>query len=169
MVESTPLLKVRASKGHRGFESLPVRHRFSSGPPSGGPFSFRRESTFGEALVLADDLQIESPLLQRARRQLHSFVPVSTGKMDLRHGIQIGRLARIPVEGFLQIALGFIQAPRYRLEPYFESGELVEALPKYPPPPMPIAVMYPHHRQLAPRVRVFIDWVVERLAPFAAA
>jgi DNA-binding transcriptional LysR family regulator len=28
----------------------------------------------------------------------------------------------------------------------------------------PISVMYPHHRQLSPRVRVFIDWVVERLA-----
>jgi DNA-binding transcriptional LysR family regulator len=59
--------------------------------------------------------------------------------------------------------LGFIQAPRYRLEAHLATGELVEALPRFPPPPMPIAVMYPHHRQLAPRVRVFIDWVAERL------
>jgi DNA-binding transcriptional LysR family regulator len=28
--------------------------------------------------------------------------------------------------------------------------------------------MYPHQRQLAPRVRVFIDWVVERLAPWSS-
>jgi DNA-binding transcriptional LysR family regulator len=29
---------------------------------------------------------------------------------------------------------------------------------------MPVSVMYPHHRQLSPRVRVFVDWVVQRLA-----
>jgi hypothetical protein len=60
--------------------------------------------------------------------------------------------------------LCFIQTPRFRLEKLLQSGKLVEALPKSPPPSMPISVMYPHHRQLSPRVRVFIDWVVERLA-----
>ncbi|HEY4370462.1 MAG TPA: LysR family transcriptional regulator, partial [Burkholderiales bacterium] len=29
--------------------------------------------------------------------------------------------------------------------------------------PMPVSVLYPASRQLAPRVRVFIDWVVERM------
>jgi LysR family transcriptional regulator for bpeEF and oprC len=24
-------------------------------------------------------------------------------------------------------------------------------------------VMYPHHRQLSPRVRVFVDWLAQRL------
>jgi hypothetical protein len=28
--------------------------------------------------------------------------------------------------------------------------------------------MYPHHRQLSPRVRVFTDWVIECLAPLSA-
>jgi LysR family transcriptional regulator, regulator for bpeEF and oprC len=59
--------------------------------------------------------------------------------------------------------LGFIQVPRYHLRAQLEAGTLVEVLPKHPPPPMPISVLYPHHRQLSPRVRVFIDWVVERL------
>jgi len=59
--------------------------------------------------------------------------------------------------------LGFIQVPRYHLRKQLAAGTLVEVLPKHPPPPMPISVLYPHHRQLSPRVRVFIDWVVARL------
>jgi DNA-binding transcriptional LysR family regulator len=30
---------------------------------------------------------------------------------------------------------------------------------------MPISVLYPRSRQLSPRVRVFIDWLVEVVAP----
>jgi len=34
---------------------------------------------------------------------------------------------------------------------------------------MPVSVLYPHHRQLSPRVRVFVDWVAEVFkAEFAA-
>ena len=47
------------------------------------------------------------------------------------------------------------------------NGKIEKALPKLTPPPLPITIMYPHRRQLAPRVRVFIDWVVERLAEIA--
>jgi DNA-binding transcriptional LysR family regulator len=38
-------------------------------------------------------------------------------------------------------------------------------LPDYPPTPSPVSLLYPHNRQLSPRVRVFIDWVT---ATFAA-
>ena len=82
-----------------------------------------------------------------------------------------GRVAVTSTEAYAACSLqglGFIQAPRYRLQPCLATGELVEALPRFPPPPMPIAVMYPHHRLLAPRVRVFIDWFAERLQPLGA-
>jgi DNA-binding transcriptional LysR family regulator len=36
-------------------------------------------------------------------------------------------------------------------------------LEQYPVPAWPIAAVYPPHRQLSPRVRVFIDWVMEQL------
>jgi DNA-binding transcriptional LysR family regulator len=39
----------------------------------------------------------------------------------------------------------------------------VEVLEQFRPAPMPVSVLYPHSRQLSPRVRVFIDWVVERM------
>ena len=56
---------------------------------------------------------------------------------------------------------GVIQAPRFILAPYLESGALVEVLPRWSPRPMPITAVYPHNRRLAPKVRVFVDWIVE--------
>lgn len=55
--------------------------------------------------------------------------------------------------------LGLIQAPRYDLEQSLATGELVEVLADLRPDPVPVSVMYPHHRQLSPRVRVFADWI----------
>jgi DNA-binding transcriptional LysR family regulator len=59
-----------------------------------------------------------------------------------------------------RLGLGLIQTPRYHLGPDFEASRLVEVLPLYPPPSIPVSVLYPHNRQLSPRVRVFVDWVV---------
>ncbi|SFV30858.1 DNA-binding transcriptional regulator, LysR family [Devosia crocina] len=60
--------------------------------------------------------------------------------------------------------LGLIQIPRYHAEPALGSGELVEVLPGFKPPSSPVSVLYPRDRQLAPRVRVFIDWLVHIFA-----
>ncbi|MGF6116971.1 LysR family transcriptional regulator for bpeEF and oprC [Janthinobacterium lividum] len=55
--------------------------------------------------------------------------------------------------------MGLIQAPRYHLERALADGDLVEVLRDLRPDPLPVSVLYPHHRQLSPRVRVFADWV----------
>lgn len=65
--------------------------------------------------------------------------------------------------------LGLIQVPRYHLLPYFADGTLVEVLPAHPPTPTPVSLLYPHSRQLSPRVRVFIDWVARTFADWADA
>lgn len=57
--------------------------------------------------------------------------------------------------------LGLIQAPRYRFTTELESGALREVLPQHPPTPLPISVLYPRAKHLSPRVRVFMDWLVE--------
>ncbi|MEH6691839.1 MAG: LysR family transcriptional regulator [Pseudorhizobium pelagicum] len=59
---------------------------------------------------------------------------------------------------------GLIQAPRYRLRPYVEAGDLVEVLADFPPAPTPLAALYPQNRQLSPRVRVFLDWITDIFA-----
>ena len=63
-----------------------------------------------------------------------------------------------------RLGLGLIQAPRYNLEADLERGTLVEVLPDHPPAPSPVSLLYPRNRQLSPRVRVFIDWLVEVFA-----
>ena len=54
---------------------------------------------------------------------------------------------------------GLIQVPRFRLEPALQAGRLVQVLPEWQCPTLPISALYPFHRQLSPRVRVFVDWV----------
>lgn len=56
--------------------------------------------------------------------------------------------------------LGLIQIPRYHAEPALKRGDLMEVLPALKPPSTPVSVLYPRDRQLSPRVRVFIDWLV---------
>jgi DNA-binding transcriptional LysR family regulator len=58
--------------------------------------------------------------------------------------------------------LGLIQVPRYRVETELATGALVELLSDFPPSPLPVSILYAQTRQLSPRLRVFIDWVIER-------
>jgi DNA-binding transcriptional LysR family regulator len=64
-----------------------------------------------------------------------------------------------------RLGFGLMQAPRYHYAGDVAAGRLVEVLPEHPPTAMPISVLYPRNRQLSPRVRVFIDWLVEIVAP----
>ncbi|GBQ77959.1 LysR family transcriptional regulator [Acetobacter malorum DSM 14337] len=57
--------------------------------------------------------------------------------------------------------LGLIQIPRYHAEQDLRTGALVEVMSAFPPAPSPVSLLYPHNRQMSPRVRVFIDWLVE--------
>ncbi|PTE07725.1 LysR family transcriptional regulator [Mesorhizobium helmanticense] len=58
-----------------------------------------------------------------------------------------------------RLGFGLVQAPHYRFAADLAKGILVEVLPEFPPAPTPVSALYPQNRQLAPRVRVFIDWV----------
>ena len=63
-----------------------------------------------------------------------------------------------------RLGLGLIQAPRYRLKADLDSGRLVEILKSFPPTPTPLSVLYPQNRQLSPRLRVFLNWLVQVFA-----
>jgi len=54
---------------------------------------------------------------------------------------------------------GLIQAPSYHLREGLASGELVEVLRDWQPPPLPVSVLYPVRRQMSRRLRVFSDWL----------
>lgn len=78
------------------------------------------------------------------------------GRLTVNNSDTMADLAR---RGF-----GLIQAPRYRFEQDLANGVLVEVLRDFPPPPTPLTALYPQNRQLAPRLRVFLDWVVKIFA-----
>ena len=64
---------------------------------------------------------------------------------------------------------GLVQVPRFRIEDHLQAGRLVQVLADWPCPDLPLSVMYPYHRQLSPRVKVFVEWVaavyLERFGP----
>lgn len=63
-----------------------------------------------------------------------------------------------------RLGLGLIQVPEYHVASDLETGALVEVLPDFRPSPTPVSLLYPQARQLAPRVRVFIDWLTQEFA-----
>ncbi|WP_420872594.1 LysR family transcriptional regulator [Nitrospirillum pindoramense] len=103
--------------------------------------------------------------------QAVNFVSSSTGRpypFEFTVGEETRRLTlpgRISVTGAdsftaaARLGLGLIQVPRYHLAADLAAGTMVEVLSLYPPPALPVSVLYPQNRQLSPRVRVFVDWV----------
>lgn len=75
-----------------------------------------------------------------------------------------GYMAISSSEGYVaacEAGMGIIQAPLYHVREQLRAGILREVLPDYPPAPIELAALYPPHRQLSRRVRVFVDWLVE--------
>ncbi|STQ71027.1 D-malate degradation protein R [Hafnia alvei] len=58
--------------------------------------------------------------------------------------------------------LGLLQGMRFFLQPYLDSGRLVEVLPNYPVPHRKLSLLYPH-RHLSRKVRAFAEWLEELL------
>ncbi|MDP1977696.1 LysR family transcriptional regulator [Undibacterium sp.] len=66
-------------------------------------------------------------------------------------------------ENYVTCALagcGLIQLPRFHIADALRDGSLVEVLADWQSPPLPLTALYPYRRQLSPRVRVFVDWLV---------
>ncbi|NHV31122.1 LysR family transcriptional regulator [Burkholderia sp. D-99] len=75
-----------------------------------------------------------------------------------------GAIAVNDAEAYLSGALkglGIVQGARFLALPHLESGALVELLPQWKPPPLPVSAVYPHNRHLSATVRAFVDWIAE--------
>ncbi|MDE1173166.1 MAG: LysR family transcriptional regulator [Parvibaculaceae bacterium] len=68
-----------------------------------------------------------------------------------------------------RLGLGLAQVPRFHAVEDLARGDLVSVLTATPPCQRAVSLLYPRNRQLSPRVRVFIDWVVRRFAMQAHA
>ena len=57
---------------------------------------------------------------------------------------------------------GIINKPRFEVIEHLRSGALVEVLPETPPEPAMFGCLYPHRRLQDNKVRLFIDFLLER-------
>jgi DNA-binding transcriptional LysR family regulator len=87
-----------------------------------------------------------------------------------------GETMRVPVQGTLAInhfigmrravtlGLGIARLPHYLVVDALRSGELVELLPDWQLPTMPVSLVYPSRQHLPQRSRVFRDFVIDWFA-----
>lgn len=78
--------------------------------------------------------------------------------------IQLNNVAAYEAAGVA--GLGLIQAPLADIGRHIKSGALVEILPDFPPPPLPVWFIVGHSRNIPKRVRIFMEWMEKTLAPF---
>ncbi|NVZ69426.1 LysR family transcriptional regulator [Pseudomonas costantinii] len=145
------------------------------------------ESLVARPLAMMDQLTLASPgylerfgvpsvLDELAGHHMVEYVSSVSGKrfgLEFQVGTEL-REVNLPKvvavnssDGYFaacEAGYGLIQAPYYHARRQLAEGTLVEVLPHLAPPKMALTALYPPHRQLSQRVRVFIDWLVELCA-----
>jgi DNA-binding transcriptional LysR family regulator len=145
------------------------------------------DSLVARPLAMMDQLTLASPayldrmgmprtLDDLAHHQMVEYVSSASGK---RFGLEFLvdaelRPVNLPkvvavnsADGYFcacEAGYGLIQAPYYHAREQMALGKLVEVLPQLAVPKMALTALYPPHRQLSQRVRVFVDWLVELCA-----
>ena len=155
----------------------------------------RGGSTLDDSLVarplgVMDQVTCASPeYLQRCGTPLcledlqgHQMVEYFSNDTGKRFGLEFVlddqlRLIDLPkhvsvnsADGYLaacEAGYGLVQTPYYHVARQLKEGRLIQVLRDVPPPGLPLTALYPPHRQLSRRVRVFVDWMVELCAQSA--
>lgn len=145
------------------------------------------DSLVARPLVTLDQVTCASPdYLQRCGTPLgledlkgHQMVEYFSNSTGKRYGLEFVvddqlRMIDLPrhvsvnsADGYLaacEAGYGLVQTPYYHVARQLKEGRLIEVLKDVPPPGMPLTALYPPHRQLSRRVRVFVDWMVELCA-----
>lgn len=61
--------------------------------------------------------------------------------------------------------LGIVQLPDYYVKDHISQGKLIPLLTKFQEPDDGIWAVYPHNRQLSPKIRALVDYLSEHLTP----
>jgi len=108
----------------------------------------------------------------QGHRAVHYFSSTMRRGSDL-HFIEDGVSITVPVPGavavnetalYVKLCLdghGLIQLAEILVSEQLRSGALVEVLADRRPAPVPVSLLYPHHRFLSPAMRAFTDWTAE--------
>lgn len=116
------------------------------------------------------------PLDLEARHTVVNFFSPRTGRMFPnvfeRDGerVEVAGSHKLSVNesnAYLEAALaglGIAQVASFQAQPYLASRQLVEILPDWRHPLIPLHVVYPPNRHLSARVRAFVEWAAELFA-----
>ena len=97
----------------------------------------------------------------RARRQAAKRRCTPKGNMSLSDGAAVCDAARA--------GYGLAQLQDFFIDALIARGQLVAVLEKFKPAAQPIWLVYPQARHLSPKVRVFVDFMVEKFKSRAGA
>lgn len=146
------------------------------------------ESLVARPLAMMEQVTLASPAyLERmgvptsldelvAHHQMVEYVSSTSGKrfgLEFQLGSELRainlpkRIAVNSADGYFAACAagyGLIQAPHYHAMRQLAEGTLVPVLAELAVPEMALTALYPPHRQLSQRVRVFVDWLVELCA-----
>ncbi|EGI77580.1 LysR family transcriptional regulator [Hylemonella gracilis] len=111
-----------------------------------------------------------------AKHRLVHYLPTLGGRPVGWEYVEQGDVRNLPMAGALTVndtaaysaacmaGLGLIQAPAIGTRPLIEQGLLVEVLPQWRAPAMPVSLVYANRRQLPRRTQVFMNWLAEVLS-----
>lgn len=145
-------------------------------------------SMVGRRVALLEQVTVASPayLAQYGRPQsldaldghrAVNYVSSATGSILPMEFTVDDRVVEIPLPSIVSVTgadlyagaaiagLGIVQVPRYRVLGELSAGTLEVVLDAFPPPPMPVSVLYPQSRQLSSRVRIFAQWLKDIFEP----
>jgi LysR family transcriptional regulator for bpeEF and oprC len=109
--------------------------------------------------------------LQR-HRAVHYFSSTTRRTGEL-HFVEAGDRVAVPVAGtvavnetglYIKLGLaggGLMQLAEILVADHLRIGDLVEVLANMRPEPVPVSLIYPHHRFLSPAMQAFADWTAE--------
>jgi DNA-binding transcriptional LysR family regulator len=150
--------------------------------PSSGMVARRvallEEGTFVSPAYVARYGEVRS-LEDLEKHRIVGFVSSATGQVlplefsvggKLRHfmpRVAVSVTAAETMVSAARLGLGIIQVPSYHIAKDLAAGTLMEVLQDVRPSPTPVSLLYPRTLQLAPRVRVFIDWLIQEFVTAA--
>lgn len=110
-----------------------------------------------------------------AKHRLVHYLPTLGARPLGWEYVEQGAVRTVPMAGALTVndtaaysaacvaGLGLIQAPAMGMRPLIEQGLLVEVLPRWRAPAMPVSLVYANSRQLPRRAQLFMNWLAELL------
>ncbi len=112
------------------------------------------------------------------QKQLNTWVSFQSAEPLLGQFSVSGNMQSVPMVSALAInsgslllaacrnGLGIMQVSVPASQRLIDSGELVEVLPEFRPPPIQASLLLPHRRHVAPRVEAVLNWLTQVTRPY---